>query len=452
MSKILPIIKAPLLCGVLIMSIFNSYVSRAQVDTLHVLAYSVLYIGDAPPCQAPHDVLEGYLETVISYTNADIVGLEKREPEGSGGTAPVGFADSLLLNSFNAAYHGRFAYCPYTNVSAATNITTLYYNQQKLGYAGLLCTYSNITDFDTWKLYYKTLNLATSHDTTFLSVTLNHTSSGTGSGSAATRAGQIAGEMVQIETHFTSLPNMINMGDFNVHTSTEACYQDLVTPSNLNYRYYDPPFYPDATYSYPADWDANPGSYASDLTVSTRTGSLPNACSSNNSGGWSWYDHIFLSANIINNADHVSYAPHSFRVIGNDGNRLGKAVNASPTNTSAPSTVINAIYQLSEHYPVALDLLVDTSATSVSIIQNEKEKVRVANPVGTEIMMWFTNDLIGKTININCIDVLGRSQMKNSFVVNNDMMQLPCTLLPGVYYMKIYSNNVLLTNTVITKK
>ncbi len=77
MSKILLTIKAPLLCGVLIMSIFNCYTATAQVDTLHVLAYSVLYIGDTPPCQAPHDVLENYLKTVISYTNADIVGLEK---------------------------------------------------------------------------------------------------------------------------------------------------------------------------------------------------------------------------------------------------------------------------------------------------------------------------------------------------------------------------------------
>ncbi len=452
MSKILLTIKAPLLCGVLIMSIFNCYTATAQVDTLHVLAYSVLYIGDTPPCQAPHDVLENYLKTVISYTNADIVGLEKREPEGSGGTAPVGFADSLLVNSFNAAYPGRFAYCTYTNVSAADNITTLYYNQQKLGYAGLLCTYSNITDFDTWKLYYKTLNLASTHDTTFLYVTLNHTSSGSGSGSATTRAAQIAGEMTQIETHFTSLPNMINMGDFNVHTSTEACYQNLVAPSNLNYRYYDPPFYPDATYSYPADWDVDPNSYASSLTVSTRTGSLPNTCSSNNSGGWSWYDHIFLSANIINNADHVSYMPHSFRVIGNDGNRLSKAVNASPTNTSAPSVVINAIYQLSEHYPVALDLLVDTSATSISVIKNEKEKVTVANPIETQLVMWFTKDLIGKTIDINCIDVLGRSQMKNSFVANNDMMLLPCTLLPGIYYINVSTNNIRLADIVVTKK
>jgi len=451
MNNILLMIKAPLFCGALIL--FYNNVSFAQIDTLHVLAYNVLYLGDTPPCQGPHNIMEGYIESVIAYANPDIAGFVKADAIDAYGTAPVGFADSILQTIFNAAYPGRYAYCPYTNVSEANNITLLYYNQAKLGYAGILCTYSNITDFDTYKLYYKSDSLATNHDTVFVYVTLNHTNSGSSSSDAATRGQQIAGEMAQIESYFTSLPNMINMGDFNVHTSTEASYQTLVAPANLNYRFYDPPFYPDGTYSYPADWDATPTDYSSDLTVSTRTGSLPNTCSNDNGGGKSWYDHIFLSANIINNSDHLSYIPNSFKVIGNDGNRVGNPENGSPANTSAPADVINAIYQISEHYPITLNLLVNPSATSsIANVQSVGENVTVVNPVNTQLMMQFTNDLAGKTINMACMDILGRIVINNSFIATGGMMELPCTLIPGIYYLQFSVNGNVIANKMISRK
>lgn len=428
---------------------------NAQTDTLRVFSYSVLYIGDTPPCQGPHSVYEGYLETILSYANPDIAGLVKRESEDMYGSAPAGFADSLLVNSFNAAYPGRYAYCPYTNTAEADNITTLFYNQQKLGFASMLCSYSNITDFDTWKLFYKSADLATTHDTIFLYVTLNHDNSGSGSSDAATRGTQIAGEMAQIETYFSNLPNMINMGDFNTQTSTEACYQTLVAPANLNYRYYDPPFYPDATFTYPADWDADPPTYASCLTVSTRESSSdPNSCSSDVDGAKSWYDHIFLSANIFNNADHISYIPHSFSVIGNDGNRTGIAVNAtSPVNTSAPSDVINGIFQMSEHYPVALSLLVNTSTAAVSNILADEEKVTVMNPVDGQLVMRFTKGLAGKPVHIACTDELGRLQMQGCIsAAADETAQMPCTLSPGIYFLKFTTNGEVISQMMIQKK
>jgi len=427
-------------------------IAIAQTDTLRVLCYNILYIGDTPPCQGPHNIYEGYLEQIVSYVNADIVGLVKREAEDSHGSAPVGFADSLLQSTFNAAFPGRFAYCPYTNLANASNITTLFYNQQKLGSLGILCTYSNITDFDTYKLYYKTTDLATTHDTIFLYVTLNHDNSGNDGSDASIRAGQIAGEMAQIETHFSSLPNMINMGDFNTDNSSEACYQTLVAPTNPAYRYYDPPFYPDATFSYPADWTNHPNSFASCLTTSTRiSSSLPNSCSGSSGGGKSWYDHIFLSASIINNSDYISYLPHSFKVLGNDGNRVGNAVNGSPTNTSAPSSIINDIFQLSEHYPISLDLLVNTSDNAVTNVLPGEEIVTVVNPVSDQLKLRLSKNLSGKSINMVCVDVLGRVQIKTDFEATDETYQMPCSLVPGIYYIRFTKEGKLISQYAIMK-
>jgi len=427
--------------------------SAQTTDTLRVLSYNVLYLGDTPPCQGPHSTWEGYVKTILSYANADIVGFVKRASEDTYGSAPAGFADSLLVQSFNAAFPGRYAYCPYTNVSEADNISTLYYNQEKLGYESILSTYSNITDFDTYKLYYKSTDLATTHDTIFLYVTLNHTNSGSGSSDATTRGQQIAGEMAAIETHFGSLPNMINMGDFNFHTSTETGYQTLVAPTNLNYRYYDPPFYPDAIYSYPADWDNNPSDYASSLTVSTRENSgSPNSCSSDVDGGKSWYDHIFLSKNIINNADHIGYMSNSFKVMGNDGNRLGISVNSSPSNTSAPTAVINDIFEMSEHYPIMLDLVVNNIATSVPNVAVEKDQISVVNPADGMLNIHFPPSLTGKNTGFTCTDVLGRVQIKEDLLQVAGTVQIPLNLQTGVYYLTFTQDGLIVGQMSIFKK
>ncbi len=405
-----------------------SSVVCAQTDTLKVMAYNVLYYGDTPPCQGPHSAYHAYLKTIVQYAVPDVLGLEKMAaiPIYAGdhsGSAPAGFADSILQYALNAAFPGRYAYCTYTNVSAADNINVLFYNTLKLGFVGIVSSYSNITDFNTYKLYYKSTSLAVTHDTTFLYITLNHDNSGTGSSDPATRETQIAGEMAQIQTHFSRLPNMLNMGDFNTHTSTEPCYQTLVAPADTNFRFYDAPFHPDANVAYPADWDSNPASYSPYLTTSTReSGSVPNSCGTSG-GAKSWFDHIFMSSSIVYNTAGLSYIPHSYRTIGNDGNRVGISVNDAPTNSSAPAAVISALFQMSNKYPVMIDLKVDNLATTeTNTLLAEKENVSVSNPVGDQLIMHCTSDLVGKEIHLSCIDMTGRLQFSKALLCDNSSL------------------------------
>ena len=440
-----------LLSGALI-----GFTCAGQTDTLRVMAYNVLYYGDTPPCQGPHSDSHGYLKTIVSYANPDIIGLEKMAaipmyPGDNSGTAPAGFADSILQFALNAAYPGRYDYCTYTNASGADNMSILFYDTQKLGFENIVSSYANITDFNTYKLYYKSADLATTHDSVFLYVTLNHDNSGSGTSDAATRGMQIAGEMAQIETHFTQLPNMLNMGDFNTHNSSEACYQTLTDPTDTSFRFYDMPFYPDAVYTYPADWDDNPGTYAPNLTTSTRLTSVPNGCGSTG-GGKSWFDHIFVSSSIVNNEAGLSYIPHSYRTVGNDSNRVGISINAAPTNTSAPSAVIDALFQMSNKYPVMIDLALTSLPSSVAGLQKAgEEKVTVVNPVGGQLIIHFTND-VPDAVNVVCMDMLGRVQMNSVIHPSQAMTELPCTLAPGIYYLRFTTDDKIIGQTMITKE
>jgi len=448
----------------LAVGICNSHFSIAQTDTIRVMAYNVLNFGEYPLCQGADGIYNGYLETIVQFANPDIIGLEKlgsiqTSPSDHNYTAAVGFQDSILQFALNAAYPGRYNYCPFTNNSASATECLVFYDQQKLGFIDITCTYSNTEDFNTYKLYYKDSNLATTHDTTFLYVTDNHDISG--SSNAALRGAQIAGEMAQIQTHFTHLANMINMGDFNLRNTSEPVYQTLTNSANANFNYYDPPFYPDATYTYPADWDGNPGLYSKVLTTSTRSsGSVPNSCGTSG-GAKDWYDHIFLSPWIIHDSNYISYIPNSFRVIGNDGHRLSISVNDAPTNTSAPAAVINALFQMSNKYPVMVDLAVTSNTTGISPIDPEitpsgisqillKEQVIINNPVSDQIILHFTQSMMGKEVVVDCIDMLGRTQIHETINVRNELMQIPCNVKAGIYCVRVMMNGNI-SQTVVVK-
>ncbi len=437
----------------------NGYLCAKRLFTGHVPS-NVLYYGNG--CQGPNSLFHGYLKTIIGYTNPDIISLEKMasiplSADDKYGTAPVGFADSIVTFALNAAFPGRYAYCPFTNNARSNNQATLFFDQRKLGFISIVSSYANITDFNTYKLYYKDPNLERTHDTTFLYVTPNHDKSG--DEHMMIRGNQIAEEMGLFKKHFTHLPNLIDLGDFNVRNSNEPCYKTLTASGDSNFLFYDPPFYPDRDISYPADWDHN-GQYAAYLTTATREAET--SCGSGG-GAKGWYDHIFLSPWIVNNVDYSpGYIPHSYRTIGNDGKRFGISINDSKimANTSAPPDVIEALYHMSNKYPVMVSLEVTSNINGTSPPDPDiattqifvKEEVTVTDPVKEEMMLHFPESMIGQDVTIECFDIKGISQMKKKIKVKETELSIKCKLEAGAYKLKCSTEHNLVSETGFTKQ
>jgi hypothetical protein len=441
------------------------YSAIAQTDTLRVMAYNVLNYGSYPLCQGANGTYNAYLQTIVGFSNPDIIGLEKMGslrtgPTDFNFTAAIGFQDTIKA-ALNAVFPGRFNYCPNTNLAGSGTECLVLYNQQKLGYLGITCTYANTEDFNTHKFFYLDPNLTATHDTTFLYVTDNHVISG--SSNYAARGAQIVGEMNGIKAHFSHLPNMINMGDFNIRNSSEPLYQTLTNPVDTNFRFYDPPFHPDGSLSTPADWDSNPVAFAAYLTTSTRRyDNVPNNCGTSG-GGKDWYDHIFLSPWIVNSANYISYIPHSFRVIGNDGHRVGISVNDAPANTSVPSAVADALFQMSNKYPVMVDLLVTPNTTGSSLPDPEiipsavashpyeAHEAAVVNPVREQLALRFSSSLMGTVVTVDCIDMTGRTRLHNTLSVDREDISLNCPVQPGIYFVRVMSEGKIINQSTVTK-
>ena len=319
-------------------------------DVIKVMTYNVLKYGDG--CQGTGSQMHGYLKTIVKYTDPDILGLVKVEAIPSAlsdkGKAPKGFEDSILLNALNAAHPDKYACCPFSNAARDNNQTLLYYNKHKFGFSSFVTLVSDVTDINMYKLYYLGYNLPNTKDTSFLYIVLVHTNSGD---DPDERDRQMTEVMSAMRKRFPALPNVIVMGDFNLRKTNEQGYKVLTNNAEKSYCFIDPPFAIDKTVEYPANWER----FAGYLTTSTRKQDKePNNCGTGGAAK-GWYDHILLAPPLGNKSNHYYYISHSYRTIGNDGHRVDASVNDLP-NKSAPAEVLDALYQMSNKYPVMLEL------------------------------------------------------------------------------------------------
>ena len=333
--------------------LFNATIVVAQqtfTDTISVLAYNINNYGFASSKSCPLEgspLKKGYIRTILQYENApDIVSFEKYA------ATPTNLAsDSMQKQIMDSVCAGCYANVAYTNVSGYGKVNTLFYNKNKFGYLGTATIYSadnSISDIDMHKLYY--LKFPSKKDTIFLNVIVVHDASG--SSSASQRATEIGGAMSWLSANVKTPGNYIFMGDFNVQSSSEACFQAMINPTDTTVQFNEPT-------NQLGNWNGSPQSFANYLTQSTRS-TDPGDCASTGTMT-NWFDHIMCTNPIMRGSKNVRYILNSFKVIGQDGLHTNLGLTDAPTNTSVPANVLNALYMNSEHLPVQLKLQISSA-------------------------------------------------------------------------------------------
>ncbi|HEY5326025.1 MAG TPA: hypothetical protein VIJ27_03420, partial [Mucilaginibacter sp.] len=92
-----------------------------KTDTLKVMAYNVLGYGGS--CQGSTAVLNGYLKTIVQYTQPDLFSCEKMGDFSPTSSLPANFADDINDNALNATFPNRYAYATPTNLTGADNMS-----------------------------------------------------------------------------------------------------------------------------------------------------------------------------------------------------------------------------------------------------------------------------------------------------------------------------------------
>lgn len=256
-----------------------------------------------------------------------------------------GAPDLLLNSSFNTGGITYFQRAPFVpNTSTTDNLQQLiFYNADKLVLDNTSQLATDLRDINKYILHYKDPNLLLTSDTTFLDVYVTHLKASSGA-TNETRRNQ---EITVLRNHLNTQPTMRNAvfgADINMYTSSEAGYQTITTTGS--YPMQDP-------IARPGNWNNN-GAFADIHTQSTRINQL----GGDGAGGGldDRFDQILASGNVMSGANRVRYIPGTYHAVGQDGNHFNLNVTDPPANSAVPQTIASALFYMSDHLPVVMDL------------------------------------------------------------------------------------------------
>ncbi len=397
---------------------FNSY----SQDVIKVMHYNLMYYNQTSSyCTSSNNALatkDAALKKIIEYVRPDIFTANEVAPLT---TAHQHILDNILnINGITYYKKGTMS-----NLSGSDLSNCMFYNSNKLTLLSQKNISTTVRDINIYNFYYKAYNLGTTHDTAYLTCIIMHLKAGNTASDASERAVQTN----KLMTYLNSLnkkANYLLMGDFNVYASAEECFQNLINYSNTNIRFYDP-------INKLGSWNSN-YSYAKYHTQSTHTTST--GCFA--TGGLDdRFDFILESEYIKNGTDHFQYVNASYKTVGQDGSHLNKAVNYG-TNNSAPDSIISALYDMSDHLPVVMNLSINQTA-GVDEYESGALLVNFPNPVAGKIALSIYSNT-PKQLDISIIDMLGRTlyschKENNGTWCNYD---IPTEFLKhGLYFIRV---------------
>jgi exonuclease III len=278
-------------------------------------------------------------------------------------------------------------------------VNQMYYNSEKLALYEQDVVRTIYRDIDVYTLYYKAGDLGETHDTIFLSCFVAHLKAGQDNSDANSRAEMVTDAMDYIRTNDLS-DNLLFMGDLNLYTSSEEAYSKLTDTYSGERYFYDP-----------IDREGNWNNNSSYKDVHTQSTHANNVDCFSYGGLDDRFDFILASSDILSGNSGAQMINNSYEALGNDGQHFNKRITDSPTNTSAPADIINALYGMSDHLPVLAKIKVDASL-SIKEWNNPIAAIKFKNPNKGSFNLQINLEEV-QTIKISVFDLFGKLRFQN---------------------------------------
>lgn len=398
--------------SILITFVAISFSLFAQ-DTIKMMQYNLLNYGNYTDyCTSSNNNIETKAENLaitIDYVKPDIFTVNEMD-------ASLYSVTHLLGNALNINGVSHYRKAAILNTDNGYTINMLYYNNEKIELIAQQSVSTGLRDINIYTL--KHLN---SSEQVVFHVVVAHLKAG--NDDQAMRA-QMTQDLMDYLENYTDKTNFIMAGDFNVYTSEEDAFQNLINPSVGNVLFTDP-------IDDLGAWN-NSYSFKDIHTQSTHTDQ--NGCASY--GGMDdRFDFILASDDIMEGSNLVKYIDDSYTTIGQDGNHFNSSL-ISSTNYSAPSEVIDALYNTSDHLPLTIELAIG-SPSGISELQNAKHfGVSNINTTDGNINFQITTQK-PEDLTICIYDILGKTLFQNKYSkISDEEVQIPC-YKSGMLLMRI---------------
>ena len=343
--------------------IINSLQSQTK---LKLMQYNLLYYGrNYAGCSATNNDVDdkaAYLKTIIKYVQPDIFTVNELDVSELD-------ANHILNNALNT---DGVSYYQKAQVTGSFIGNMIYYNSDKLVLKSQ--TYINTSPriTDVYQLYFRSDELSQSHDTAFIYCLVAHLKAGSSNNDKEDR-GIAAKKIMDYLSAIDANDNYLIMGDFNLYKNTETAFQNLTNYSNSAYNFYDP-------INKIGDWHNN-SAYKYYHSQSTHTSS---GCAS--SGGMDdRFDFILISNPLRDGSKKIQYVNSSYKVVGQDGSFFNQSLLDS-NNDDLPTAIVTALYNMSDHLPIYMELSVNQQLTAAEDLQNTNfTQLYLQNPVKENI-------------------------------------------------------------------
>jgi hypothetical protein len=219
-------------------------------------------------------------------------------------------------------------------------------------------------------------------------------------------------------------------GDFNIYTSTEPAYLEILDQTN-NIAMADP-------IDTPGAWNNNED-FRAVHTQSTRT-------SSSGFGGGAGgglddrFDFIMVSQNMMTNPN-LSYKANSYKAYGNNGNCYNNNINDINCGGVYNQTIRDAIYNMSDHLPVVMELETDQEIVILDIPQQMVvQPFSLKSTLVSDVLTVYSPQGDTQDDNFGVFNTLGQEILNFKTKANTTTIDVS-QLAKGVYYLTNTSSN-----------
>ncbi|GAB1307396.1 hypothetical protein KH5_00790 [Urechidicola sp. KH5] len=265
----------------------------------------------------------------------------------------------------------------------------LFYDSSKFELVNEQVHTTNVRDINQYTLLLNTIDKET--NPLYLEYFVAHFKSSTGSTNKAIRL-----DMAEV---FTNVINTLSSdcyvlfaGDFNLYTSTEDAYHEILDDAN-NIVMVDPENPTKASQS----WNNN-ATYQGIHTQATRV----NQQYSNGaySGMDDRFDFIFVSENLTSSGD-LQYSANTYSAYGNNKNCYNRDVKDVSCTGTYSQDIRNTLFDMSDHLPVVLELETTRTILGLEDVQlTKKLRLNGSNLIANSISLLIEPELYNSKLTI----------------------------------------------------
>jgi endonuclease/exonuclease/phosphatase family metal-dependent hydrolase len=347
---------------------------------------------------------DSLLKILLPHAAPDILSVNELNPRPS--------SHRRILDILNTRHH------QYKNAAPTGEHigNGLFYNSEKFTriHQDTIPTSPRITDVYTLEY------IPSSRDPVRLICVVTHLKAGDSAADEALRSDAATLIMNYLRDHFTRHDKILIMGDFNTYSAADSAYK-IFTEELPGLRCIDP-------LQSPGDWSENPD-FAHIHTQSPR---LRGPCFAG--GGLDdRFDFILASTKILD-SERFRLSPSTYTAMGQDGRRLNKSL-VDPPNNSAPDSIIQALYGISDHLPVIAQIIARPETACISESQNSTDSVLFEYASGTLVPLrhGFSNT----TLTAEITTLQGRHVFSADLIPPDYSITVPRKVGPGTYILRV---------------